>query len=235
MKKNTQYWIRKSHRYLGIFIGVQFLFWTLGGLYFSWTDIDDIHGDHFKIRPAEPHFPATLFTNIQDTSVHIEDLEFRIIKNEPYFWINNRLLINANTGMLKDGVDKQEAISIANQHLKSHLRIKQIEKIEKVGKHHEYRGRPLPAWVISYEGSEHLKAYISINDGNFQRVRHRAWRNFDFLWMLHTMDYNGRDDFNNWLLRAFSILGLITITSGFLLYYFSSPTIRKLKKKFRYE
>jgi len=43
--------IRKTHRYLGLFIGVQFLLWTLGGLYFSWSNIDDIHGDHLK-RPA---------------------------------------------------------------------------------------------------------------------------------------------------------------------------------------
>ena len=31
---------RKHHRFLGIFIGIQFLFWTISGLYFSWTDID---------------------------------------------------------------------------------------------------------------------------------------------------------------------------------------------------
>ena len=43
--------IRKTHRYLGLFIGVQFLFWTLGGLYFSWSNLDDIHGDTLK-RPA---------------------------------------------------------------------------------------------------------------------------------------------------------------------------------------
>ena len=228
MKGKTPYWIRKSHRYLGIFIGVQFLLWTIGGLYFSWTDIDNIHGDHFKIKTTEQYFPATLLANIQDTSVHIYDLELRVIKKEPFFWINNSLLINANTGILKKGVDKQEAISIANDHLKSHLKIKHIEKIEQVGRHHEYRERPLPAWVISYEGIEHLKAYISIDDGKFQRVRHRAWRNFDFLWMLHTMDFGGRDNFNNWLLRAFSLFGLITVISGFLLFFISSSNIRKL-------
>ena len=40
--------IRKTHRYLGLFIGIQFILWTVGGLYFSWTDIDKIHGDHFR-------------------------------------------------------------------------------------------------------------------------------------------------------------------------------------------
>ncbi len=43
----TQLKIRKAHRYLGLIIGVQFLAWTVSGLYFSWTDIDQIHGDPF--------------------------------------------------------------------------------------------------------------------------------------------------------------------------------------------
>lgn len=44
-KKNINYNTRKTHRYLGVFIGIQFLFWTLGGLYFSWNNMDDVHGE----------------------------------------------------------------------------------------------------------------------------------------------------------------------------------------------
>ena len=32
-----------------------------------------------------------------------------------------------------------------------------VEKIYEVGNHHEYEGRPLPAFVISYEGAEEFK------------------------------------------------------------------------------
>lgn len=38
MKRNRNYYIRKTHRYLGLFIGIQFIGWTISGLYFSWTD-----------------------------------------------------------------------------------------------------------------------------------------------------------------------------------------------------
>tara|TARA_R110000850_G_scaffold155997_1_gene280210 strand:- start:126 stop:464 length:339 start_codon:yes stop_codon:yes gene_type:complete len=106
-----------------------------------------------------------------------------------------------------------------------------IEKITKVDDYHEYREKLLPAYVISYDTNEALKAYVSVTDGKFQTVRHRAWRWFDFLWMTHTMDYETRDNFNTIVLRAFSLLGLITVLSGFLLWYTSSPTIRKVKKK----
>ena len=115
--------------------------------------------------------------------------------------------------------------------MKKELEIINVERITEVGKQHEYRERLLPAYVISYADNEALKAYVSVNDGKFQTVRHRRWRWFDFLWMTHTMDYEGRDNFNTTVLRAFSLLGLITVLSGFLLWYTSSPTIRKIIKK----
>ena len=33
--------------------------------------------------------------------------------------------------------------------------------------------------------------------------------------MLHIMDYGGRDNFNKMLLQAVSVLGLVTVLSGF--------------------
>jgi hypothetical protein len=63
--------------------------------------------------------------------------------------------------------------------------------------------------------------------GTVQKFRNDKWRVFDFLWMLHTMDYESRDEIGNLLLRLFSILGLITILSGFALYFTSSRWWRR--------
>ena len=114
--------------------------------------------------------------------------------------------------------------------MKDSLKVASIEIINEVGKHHEYREKPLPAYVISYSNNNALKAYVSIKDGKFQTVRHRNWRWFDFLWMTHTMDYQSRDNFNTSVLRVFSLLGLITVLSGFLLWFVSSSSIKKLLK-----
>lgn len=47
-KRKWHQLIRKSHRYLGLFLGIQFFLWTLGGLYFSWTNIEQIRGEDIK-------------------------------------------------------------------------------------------------------------------------------------------------------------------------------------------
>ena len=223
--------IRKTHRYLGLFLGIQFLFWTLSGLYFSWTDIDDIHGDHFKNLEYQPKAFNNLISPSQiNISEGIKSIELRDINNSPYYWINRKQLYNAIDGTPKNQITKKEALFIANNKVKSDLKVASIEQINKVGKHHEYREKLLPAYVISYQTDEALKAYVSIKDGKFQTVRHQSWRWFDFLWMTHTMDYEGRDNFNTIVLRAFSLLGLITVLSGFLLWFTSSPSIKKLLK-----
>ena len=234
VNRKTAKWIRKAHRYLGIFLGIQFLMWTISGMYFSWTDIDEIHGDQFKNEePKQTAFSDLLGTGQLDSKQPIQSLELLEIAEEPYYWINEAKLYNAKTGEEKEGITKEEAQEVAQRYILPELKIAAIKRIEEVGDHHEYRGRPLPAYEISYETPQNLKAYVAVENGAFQTVRHRDWRWFDFLWMTHTMDYQGRDNFNTIVLRAFSLLGLITVLSGFLLWYISSPTLRKLIKNKR--
>lgn len=231
VNRKTAKWIRKSHRYLGVFLGIQFLMWTVSGLYFSWTDIDAIHGDQFK-KEVEPFSHQNLFTlDSLLPRVNISTLALKTIAKEPYYWINDSILAHARTGEVRSKISKKEAEQVASDVLKSELKVTTVDYITEVGKHHEYRGRPLPAYVINYDHPEAIKAYVSAKDGSFQRVRHRSWRWFDFLWMTHTMDYESRDDFNTLVLRLFSLLGLITVLSGFILWYSSSPTIRKIFKR----
>ncbi|MBT4414600.1 MAG: hypothetical protein HOC83_10975 [Polaribacter sp.] len=232
VNRHTALKIRKTHRYLGLFLGIQFLFWTISGLYFSWTDIDEIHGDQFKNLEYEPKaFDDLISPSELNVSKGVKTIELRDINNLPYYWINKKLLYNAIDGSLKTKITKEEALYIAKLNLKSGLVVASIEQINETGKHHEYREKLLPAYVISYKTDEAIKAYVSINDGKFQTVRYRAWRWFDFLWMTHTMDYEGRDNFNTIILRAFSLLGLITVLSGFLLWFTSSPSVKKLFKR----
>ncbi len=233
IKRKTAIKIRQTHRYLGLFLGVQFLMWTISGLYFSWTDIDEIHGDQFRSKTTVPlSFENLISPNDLTNPSKIISLELREITNKPYYWVNNSMLFDAENGMLKKGISEEEALLVAKKNMLSELKVIGVERISEVGNHHEYRGRPLPAYVISYDTSENIKAYVSVADGSFQVLRHRNWRWFDFLWMTHTMDYQGRDNFNTFVLRAFSLLGLITVLSGFTLWFTSSPTIRKrLKSK----
>lgn len=235
---------RKWHRYLGVILGIQFLLWTAGGLYFSWTNIDEIRGDHLKKRtsisiPSQDLVSPTAFMKSGAvTTDSILSLELTTILNQPIYRVvhaskdgNNSLLYDAVTGKQRKSLTEKEAILVAKTGLKVNAEIIQVDYIQDTGKHHEYRGRPLPAYAVTFDKPANTTIYVSENYGNIQTFRSNKWRAFDFLWMLHTMDYEGRDNFNNLLLRAFALFGLFTILSGFSLYIFTSRIFSKKTSK----
>ena len=242
-RRSSHYFIRKTHRYLGIFIGIQFLAWTIGGLYFSWTNIDRVHGDleHKYVPLLGSNIslvsPDLVIKNIslQQQVDSIKSLEVVKILKQPFYSISfyseknlHHLLAEAQTGNLRDPVSKAEAIRIAEESFAPSSKVKSVEYITEANGHHEYRENPLPAWAVTFDHSSRTTVYVSANFGRVEDFRNGSWRIFDFLWMMHTMGYKERDDLNNLLLQIFSITGLITVLSGFTLYFVSSRRIRRL-------
>jgi hypothetical protein len=231
MRKNNQFYARRIHRFLGVFIGIQFIFWTISGLYFSWTDIDEIHGDHFRTDHMMNENASELINiNQLDSTLKISTLELKFVNHNPYYWVNESKLFHAKSGKLHSEISEAEAREIAQIYIKENIQIRKIEYLTEAGAHHEYRGSSLPAWAIHFDTPENLVAYVDAKNGQFTKVRHRAWRWFDFLWMFHTMDYAGRDNFNNLLLRIFSLAGLATVGSGFTLFFMTRKKTRHSNK-----
>ncbi|MEO8794921.1 MAG: PepSY domain-containing protein [Daejeonella sp.] len=244
MAKSKHFYIRRVHRYLGVILGLQFLLWTISGLYFSWTNIDEIHGDFEHKNP--PHLSASLnlispsmvIGQLPSKADSIQHLQMVNILGKPFYSIRyfsgntlNTVVADAQTGIIRPPVGKVEAVKIASESFAGRPHIKKIQYITEVSKQDEYREKPLPAWKISFQNPANTNVYVSSATGRVETFRNSKWRTFDFLWMFHTMDYNGRDNFNNWVLRGFSILGLIAVLSGFLLFGVSSKWFKKKKTK----
>lgn len=252
MAKNRQYYIRKAHRYLGVFLGIQFLLWTAGGLYFSWNDIDEVHGDLHRKAPAL--LPADLKLAPPDSVLndlrelqglsHVASFQLIPLLGHPVYQVKlaapakakgtieeitatKNYLLDARTGRLRAPLAKNEAIDVAREAFLEPASIKEVKYITETDKHHEYRNNPLPAYAIFFEHPSHTTVYVSTELGTVQKFRNQKWRAFDFLWMLHTMDYEGRDDFGNILLRICAILGLLTVLSGFLLFAFTQRIFKR--------
>lgn len=230
--------IRKTHRWLGVLLGIQFLFWTLGGLYFSWSDMDEVHGDHQKahIHPLSSDLqlanPQDVIAKMKETNTvnFIHDVRLIQILNKPVYQITyseqhdrgkKTQLANAKTGELRKPLSETEATEIAKRSFSHVAKVQKVEYLTATNGHHEYREQPLPAYAVTFVHPTAATVYVASELGTVQKFRNNKWRVFDFLWMLHTMDYAGRDNISNWLLRAFSVFGLFTIASGFVLFFVS--------------
>lgn len=234
--------IRKSHRYLGLFLGIQFLFWTIGGLYFSWTNIKNIRGEDIRKEPITINKEKLgislngILTEISksDSVYFLKSLQIANIFDTPYYQITfyngkriKTILANTLTNQIRLPISENEAIMIAKNSLNVKSNLKSIEYINSTNGHHEYREKPLPAYAVSFEGNANTTVYVSAELGTVQTYRNNRWRVFDFLWMLHVMDYQNRDNINNWFLRIFSVIGLITLASGFILFGLTQKLPRK--------
>ena len=247
MKRNTHLFIRKSHRYLGLFLGIQFLMWTAGGLYFSWSDMDEIHGDHHRKAPLNFKAdmvlvsPAQIIAQLPQAdsikSIRLIEVFGQPVYQLQYFTtvagsalVKTQLAIAA-TGKLRPTITREEAIQLARNNFTEPVQVSQVEYLTegKINGHHEYRESPLPARAITMHHPTQTTVYVAAEQGQVTKFRNNKWRLFDFLWMLHTMDYQGRDNIGNILLRLFSLAGLVTILSGFALYYVSSGRKRQQK------
>lgn len=251
MAKSKHYYIRKTHRYLGVVLGIQFLMWTIGGLYFSWSNIDEIHGDFQKkdipLISSQYHLisPSVIIAGLQKQETVDSLIDIRLIQilEKPYYQVmymgkpstarkqgqgyHYTRLADAVTGNVRNPLSKEEAIQVAAQRFNEKAAVKSVEYLTSTNGHHEYRESPLPAYAITFHHPSNTTVYVASELGTVQKFRNNKWRFFDFLYMMHTMDYQGRDNFNNLLLRIFSLFGLVTVLSGFALYFVSL----KWKKK----
>jgi hypothetical protein len=221
--------------------------WTISGLFFSWSNIDEVHGDFQKNNAPLLSINTSLVspTIALDTIKKISKIDSIIsiqlieILGNPIYQVSflsaphnqanekhNRQvmnqLVNAETGKLRGPLTKEEATKIATLRFTGEPKIKSVEYLTQTNNHHEYRKNPLPAYAITFDHPTNTTVYVASELGTIQKFRNNKWRIFDFLWMMHTMDYEGRDNFGNTLLRIFSIFGLLTALSGFVLFFISA-------------
>ncbi len=226
MKKNDfKRLLRTWHRRLGVLIGIQLLLWTVGGVYFSWFHIDNVHGDYERnfspsppitdrdgLLPVRSFLEQTQLEQVQEIRIgwFLDRIVARLYANE-----NNVEMYDALSGEILSPITKEQGIELARTDFLPKSEIVSVEAVSE--KRGEYKG-PIPAFRITFDNPKATHVYVHTKSGIVTAHRNKVWRVFDFLWMFHIMDYDQRDDLNNWILRILSLLSLITILSGFLLW-----------------
>ena len=109
---------RKTHKWLGLFIGLQVVIWSLSGLYMTVVHIDTIHGDHL-IRSVPPKTanaadlldPLTVVAFNQGQSVRLA-----WVRNQPVYVVKGETgdaVVDARNGKAVAPPTEAEIRSIA--------------------------------------------------------------------------------------------------------------------------
>lgn len=219
--------VRKFHKWLGVVIGVQLLIWTLSGVYFAWIPIDEVRGrnlaalDKPLLQAASWVRPETIMARTRLTAVH--GLELKTVGGIPYYIVraeDGRERYDARDGQAAFPLTAAEAEALARADFLGEPGVVSLDLIEQDAPG-EFK-RALPVWRVALGNPGETHIYVDAITGEISARRNRLWRWYDFLWMLHIMDYDQREDFNNTLVRGVSLAAMVVVLSGFTMFWLLS-------------
>jgi uncharacterized iron-regulated membrane protein len=219
---------RTLHKWLALFVGLQLVLWMLSGFYMVVVDLDFIHGDTLvrNVRvPLTGELPQTAFSDVARRYANVTAVSLRALPGfaAPVYEVTTggrKVLVDAADGRQLSPLPDGRIRDLARQYYAGDGQLVAVNLLERDAPL-EIQGRPLPLWRADFGDWLETSLYIHPDTGALVTRRHRLWRWFDFLWMLHIMDFDTRTDTNNGLLRATTVAGLVTVVSGGWLLYFS--------------
>ncbi|MEH6713966.1 MAG: PepSY domain-containing protein [Paraglaciecola polaris] len=216
---------RKFHKWLMLFIGIQFVIWSVTGAYMVFFDIDYIHGDSLvinhqtKIAPENINYSLKKLLNDYPKAAEISVGTF-INTNVYRFTIDGEaLLVDAVDGRLLSPLNKQTAQSAARHYYSGNGLIQETELLID-NPPFELSPRALPAWRVNFDNFGSPSIYVSAQTGQLVGKRHEFWRLFDWMFRFHVMDYGDEEEIDNMLLFWIALAGLLACILGLILVYF---------------
>jgi Na+-transporting NADH:ubiquinone oxidoreductase subunit F len=216
--------LRKLHKWLGLIVGLQVILWTVSGLVFAWLDHHQVSGEH-SVREAQSTMltdansfvePASWLGELKSNEI----LEIRLAPVlDTWVWrvettqgVVLRDAANGDIWKLTDASVRH----LAQQHYAGTGRLASVAFHPNSTMETRDSGA---TWEARFDDDRGTTLYFAADDGRLVQTRNDNWRLFDFFWMLHTMDYQGRDNFNNPIVITLGFAALWLTVSGFLLLF----------------
>ena len=207
--------VRSFHKYLSLAISIQLLLWTISGIYFAFNKIELIRGEQYLLEQEISDVSLDEMKNTfnaKNLSI-LKRLDQWIIKVEDgagvyYTDLNGNKLTSLTREQVKLAVKGQTSLTPVN-----------VTRITSSSEGSEFRGRELPLFKVTTSSEDEINVYVDAVSGEVKAIRSDSWRWWDLLWSLHIMDYRERENIDNFLLKIFSILALISSLSGITLFF----------------
>ncbi|WP_332310920.1 PepSY domain-containing protein [Novosphingopyxis sp. YJ-S2-01] len=210
--------LRKCHVRLGWLIGVPLILWTGSGLFMAAAPIERVRGAHLRSEaPALP--PITPIAPMLEGRA-ADQLQLLTIGGKAVWVVaykdGGRRRADPADGALLPAVGASEASAIARAARRGDEAIVSVTRSDAQHPPLDLR-RERPAWAVQF--ADGARFYIDADTGELMAVRTRLWRWFDFLWGLHIMDLQTREDVNNPLLVIFAALAFGGMLIGSILMF----------------
>jgi hypothetical protein len=219
---------RTLHKWLTLFVGLQLLVWAVTGFYMVAIDLDFIHGDSLvrnlrtPVARSTPVLPVSQLAS-RYPEVTLVSLHSLPVLDAPVYELTaagRKVLVDAAHGQQLSPLSPGMIRQLARTYYAGSGQLSAVQLLEREVPM-EVRGRAAPLWRADFDDWLQTTLYLHPDTGALVTRRHRLWRCYDFLWMLHIMDYSEREAPTGVVPRVATVLGTVTVLSGVWLLYFS--------------
>ena len=215
-------WSLQLHKWIALVVGVQVLFWVLGGLVMTAIPIERVRSEHHvaEARPQPLAFDAVLAPDKAAAVAGVRPVE-ATLKTTPRgpLWVfrtadKATLAVDARTGRPVPPLTGPQARAAAAGAYAGEGRPVAARYFKAAP---QETGKDGPLWRVDFDDAERTSFYVAPDTGEVVSRRSDLWRFYDFFWRLHIMDLKTGEDFNHPLLIAATALTLFVVLTGFIL------------------
>ena len=202
--------LRRWHIWLGWIVGVPMLFWTLSGVIMVVRPIEVVRGTALLADPAPLRLAAVpVAPRTAGRALKTLTLESRVAGPR---WVlrfadGGSRLADPATGALLPGFGAAEAIREVMGRYRGQASVLGATRTDPNNPPGELR-RAMDGWKIGMSDGTHF--YVDAGSGEVVARRTRWWRFYDWMWGLHIMDLQTREDTHHAWIVIFGIVSLVT-------------------------
>ena len=211
------------HIWFGWLVGVPLLLWTLSGVLMVARPIEEVRGDHLRIKPVERQ---ALRGSVRPVSLRLPQ-SAQVVELRTFVQRGRAVTLavspdgsvtryDAETGSPVPALDQREAREAVAAMIENGDEIVSMREFAAKEVPLDLR-RPVPVWQATLADGTHV--YVNRDSGEIEAVRTRWWRLYDFMWGLHIMDLQTREDAHNPFTIAFGSLAFLGGLLGFVLLF----------------
>lgn len=234
MSRAFNKYLTRVHKWAGLILSLQILFWFGSGFFMTLFPIDQVRGRHlveaqvFSLTDADI-IPIEIAMTAYDGALSGARL-VNIAGRPAYILLgeNGPQMLDARNGRAWDGLAEADVQNVARSSYKGEGELTSMLKLTEAPK--DYAG-DLPIWQAKFDDKARTRLYIDPDTAEVRSVRTRLWRVFDLAWKFHIMDVTGEDNFNSWWLRIASGAALLFALSGVGLLWFRIAARPRRRRK----
>ncbi len=202
------------HIWLGWLIGVPLILWTASGLFMAARPIDDVRGTALNRAALPLNTTAPVAPILIGRPVEKLVMEQR---SDGPVWIIQYLDGGVRRARTSDGallppVTSSQAAALALSYYQGPSDLVSVTRFAADKAPLDLR-KDRPSWRAAFNDGTHL--YIDADSGAKLAIRTRYWRIYDFMWGLHIMDLQTREETSHPVLIGFSAMAFLGLIMAF--------------------